>query len=643
MTKNHRDSIMNDILTSQILTRLVALALLVIAWPISAGHPDIARQWLDQSHQAAGGAAWDSVRSLRLEYSLKLPGLDGEGVTTVDLVGGRFRDQATLGPYRFANGYDGELAWQQDTSGQVQRQDSQGDREGTVSDSYRRRLAHWYPQRWPAEMADLGETTEGSRRFQRIGIQPEGGRRFVVWIDHESGLIDRFVENEGNRDASNFQLDYAEIEGLQVPQTTRYSTGDPQYDQVSHLLSMGINPTLDEQLFAMPAPPPPDYRFAGNTTETTVPFRLLNNHTYVDITLNGKGPFTMILDTGGVNVITPQVAESLGLDPQGDLEVRGVGEQSQSMSLAQVETVTIGDATVDKQLFIVIDFDQLSQAEGLRIDGLVGYEILKRFATRLDYGRSQLALIHPDHFDYAGGGTPVEFEFDGRTPVISGAIDGIEGKLTFDTGSRNHISLHAPFVEEHGLLQQHPEAVDGINGWGVGGPSRSRVLRGSTLRIGDDILIQRPIMSLSLQEGGAMTDRYQIANLGAGILSRFDLVFDYGSQVVYFERRADSDRQDHYDRAGIWLNDVGEDFEVMGVIEGGPAEQAGLREGDRITRIDGVPSSDLFLPDLRVQWRTQAAGTPVDIAYRRAGEDRRTRLTLRDLIPAGSRLLGGTR
>ncbi len=610
--------------------RLIATVLLFTPGAVCAG--DIALEWLDRSHQAVGGEAWDEVSSVRIHISVKLPGLEGEATSITDVSTGRFADQAELGPYEFADGFDGNVHWERDPSGQVQVQDSQGQLEATANERYRRMLAYWYRERWPASYGDLGSVSEAERSFQRIEITPEGGRTFELWIDEATGLIDRQVEKVGTRETIDFYTDYREVEGKMIAHRSRQREGDPRYDQTTQLLSIDFNVPVDEARFAMPAPPPPDYRFAGDATSTIVPFRLLNNHTYVEVLFNGQGPFSVILDTGGANVVTPQVAEHLGIDTQGELEVRGVGEQSQDMSLAQLESVAIGDATVDNQMFFVIDFDELSRAEGLAVDGLVGYEIFKRFVVRLDYSQSTLTLYDPGSYRYQGNGKPVKFQFDGGTPVVAGAIDGIAGMLTLDTGSRSHISLHAPFVENHGLLQKYPEVVEGITGWGVGGPARGRVLRGTSLRIGDDILIRDPVMSLSLQQRGAMTDHYQIANLGAGILSRFNLVFDYQQQVIWFESHAGSLRTDNYDRAGVWLNDVGDTFEVMGVITGGPAEEAGLQTGDQVLSVDGTASAELFLPDLRVGWRNQPVGSQVQLTVRRGDEVLEPVMQLRDLI-----------
>ena len=62
-----------------------------------------------------------------------------------------------------------------------------------------------------------------------------------------------------------------------------------------------------------------DFSIAGGAAETTIPFKLINNHIYGKAKVNGKGPCTFIFDTGGVNIVTPATAKALGLKSQGDM------------------------------------------------------------------------------------------------------------------------------------------------------------------------------------------------------------------------------------------------------------------------------------------------------------------------------------
>jgi predicted metalloprotease with PDZ domain len=77
---------------------------------------------------------------------------------------------------------------------------------------------------------------------------------------------------------------------------------------------------------------------------------------------------------------------------------------------------------------------------------------------------------------------------------------------------------------------------------------------------------------------------------------------------------------------------VGDTFEVMGVITGGPAEEAGLQAGDQVLSVDDTASAELFLPDLRVRWRNQPVSSRVQLTVRRGEQVLVPVMELRDLI-----------
>jgi putative serine protease PepD len=65
---------------------------------------------------------------------------------------------------------------------------------------------------------------------------------------------------------------------------------------------------------------------------------------------------------------------------------------------------------------------------------------------------------------------------------------------------------------------------------------------------------------------------------------------------------------------------------VIGVVPGGPAEAAGLQQGDIITEINGRPATD---PNqLQALSITERAGTTVAVTYERNGESHNTTVTL---------------
>ena len=117
------------------------------------------------------------------------------------------------------------------------------------------------------------------------------------------------------------------------------------------------------------------------------------------------------------------------------------------------------------------------------------------------------------------------------------------------------------------------------------------------------------------------------------MLKRFNLVFDYGRKVIYFERNANDAQPDVFDRSGMWINvtEGGGSFDVVDVMAGGPADRAGLEAGDQIVKVDGAPADDVSLPELRKRFRSDPPGTKIKVEFSRAGKVTAAEVILRDL------------
>ncbi len=604
------------------------VAMFVAAGAVAADSADI----LARVKTASGGAAWDAIETVRSKGKVVVGGLTGTAESLDDVRDGRFVDRFQIGPLSGAGGFDGAVAWSQDASGQARAEEGGDARIGAINDAYRRAYGFWYPERWPAEVQFEGERREGDRRFLVLRITPRGGRPFDLYIDAETMLIDRTVEKTALETRTTFFSDYRTLDGVKVAFASRSSNGDERYDQRFTLESVEFNVPADPAAFKTPAPPPPDFTIAGGRSSVQVPFELLNNHIYLDVKLDGKGPYRLLCDTGGANVITPELAKALGVTSQGAFEGRGVGEKSQDVGVTKLGKVQLGDATITDQVFMVFPLGALTAVEGVEQVGMVGYEVFKRFVVRVDYEKGLLTLWLPSAFAYQGSGTVVPFVFNEQVPQVEGSIDGVPGKFDIDTGSRNSLTILAPFAEKHGFKERLGATVEAVTGWGVGGPARGLVARAGVLRLGD-VEVNAPLVDISRQKKGAFTDPYVAGNVGGGLLKRFNVTFDYGHRRLIFEPNANALRPDAYDRAGMWLNSGAEGFEVMDVVRGGPADAAGLRVGDRIAAIDGTPAGKLRLATLRERLRSEAVGTVLNLSVFTDDARREVRLVLRDLIP----------
>jgi hypothetical protein len=363
-----------------------------------------------------------------------------------------------------------------------------------------------------------------------------------------------------------------------------------------------------------------------------MPFQLVNNHIYIEALVNGVGPFNLLVDTGGANILVPRALERLELSGEGAIRGRGAGEESVEISLVKVDRITIGGMTMHDQTFYGVDLAEVERAEGYPIDGLVGFEVFKRFVVTIDYEHGRLKLTQPASFKYTGKAAPISFVFHGTTPQVSGSVDGFEGTFTLDTGSRSSLDIMAPFAERNKFSERYQPRLEAVTGWGVGGAVRSKVARAEQLSIGP-VTVKDAVIELSVQSAGSTTDRYRAGNIGGGVLKRFTLTFDYENKLLWMEPNGWFNEPDRFDRSGMWINFANGGFEVFDVVNGGPAEKAGLEPGDLITKVDGRPASVWKLYNLRQSLRQREPDTDVLVTYRRGQDEFTTRLTLKELVP----------
>jgi hypothetical protein len=586
---------------------------------------------LARAREAAGGVKLDELTTLHVTATIATGGMTGTVDSLADVRRCRYVDRFVLGPMKGADAFDGERAWSQDSSGQARVEEGGDTLKGSVDQAYRVCLGYWFPERWQATLEDGGERSEGSQRFLVVRATPKDGRPFELWFDAGTGLLARTVEKGALDTVTVTFSDYREVGGVKLAFASRQSNGDARYDQVVTITDVKLGEALTDASFAVPPPPPPDFSIASGKTSVTVPFELVNNHIYVDVRLNGQGPFRLLCDTGGANVLTPALAKRLGVKSEGALQGRGAGEGSEDLALSKVDTLEVGGVKLTDQVFIVIPLESMSDVEGVQLLGLVGYEIFKRFVVSIDYAKGKLTLTVPSAFDYKGSGTVVPFKFNNHVPQVEGTLDGIPGVFDLDTGSRSTLTILRPFAEKHELEARYGVKYVAATGWGVGGAVRGALARPGYLTLGG-LRVEKPVADLARVEKGAFADPYVAGNVGGGLLKRYTVIFDYAHQRVIFEPNALAKTPDVYDRSGAWFNRAPRGFVVLDVTAGGPAAEIGLAAGDVVTTIDGKPATGITLPALRTRLRTDAPGTKVKLGVESAGAKREVTLVLRDLV-----------
>lgn len=501
-------------------------------------------------------------------------------------------------------------------------------RELAINDAYRVSGKWWQPHRGGAQILNEGEKIFGDAYCNVLIITPKGGKAFEAWFDAKTHLLAKTVEKQGPQTATTTMSDYRRVDGVMLPYKIVVDMGQGEkYLQTTTVAKVEFLGRLPDSVYVPPKVTLTDFSIARGAPQTGIPFHLINNNVFGAVQVNGQGPYFFIFDTGGTNIITPALAKTLNLEVEGSIPEFGAGEGLMEGGFTRVAEIQVGDALVKNQIFTVLPLDRLDAVEGTPMPGLVGYEVFRRFVTRIDYSAETITLIDSKHFNPEGAGTPVKFAFHDHILEVIGTFEGLAAKYNIDTGSRSELTLTKAFVEQGGLRAKHPRGVDAMYGWGVGGPTRAYVTRGTEMTLGQ-IRIDNVVTNMSTQDRGGLS-----GFVGGGILKRFIVTFDYDHQTMYLKPRVDPvGDAGTFDRAGMWFNESPQGFDIVDVTKSAPAEQAGLKTGDTILAVDGRPVSKTHLYDLRQQLRDDPPGTVVTFRVKEGLVVKDVEVTLRDLI-----------
>jgi hypothetical protein len=565
---------------------------------------------------ASGGAAWDAMRTQHSTVKLAAANLEGTVQRWSDIATGQSFLRYSIGPLTGAAGFDGKSAWTQDGADAPKVETAAPALELAANAAYRDRLAFWYPDRAKARIAYKERAETDGRKFDVVTIVPEGGRPFEFWINVDSRLIERLVEREADVTRTEIYSDRRDVQGVKIPFHVRTTRGDPKMDEFVNVQKIAFNEPLTDVAFGPPAPRP-EFAFPAGRASVDADFEVFSGHTFVRVMLDGRGPFRMLFDAGGANVLAAETAALL------------VGKGNPVPRTISVATSSLAGVELGDQRYVVADVDAfLRRVEGLDdVAGIVGLEWFVRMPIKVDYARSRLTLFDPAQFKGAGAGTRVPVAARGRLPRVRGSLDGFDGTFEIDMGSRGSLTLAPAFAAKHDLAAKLSAKNEAITGAGMAGPMRSLLARGKMLKL-ETVEVPYPVIAIPRDTKVALAESEIAGNVGFGVLRQFAITYDLPNDALYFERYLNFGTPDIADRGGLWLERGAEGYEVIDVVAAGPAAQAGLKAGDRIVEINGRAWPEVSLPALRDALRGPA-GSRVRVKTSSGAE---ATLVLRDLV-----------
>jgi len=547
--------------------------------------PKDAYKVFEKYFNAIGGL--DKVKAEKSNYfeaDFSLSGLSGTLKSWSEMPD-KNRSELDLKIFTQVSGDNGEYSWTRDTNGKISI-----NKDGATLK--RRELA-----RHMAEYEFLNPNSD-IVNVKLLGVEDVNGTNcyaveitnsinndtLIEYYDSNNYLKVQSIDKRPDEQVYTVYSDYRDVDGLK-----KSFKQDVRVEPVGQLMSLQItdyasNPDIPDSLFNPPQIDVRDYKFASGGDSVQIPFKFMDDHIFMMVNINGKER-PWVLDSGaGMSVITSKFAKELGLSESGSIKGSGAGN-TVDVTFADVPSYQIGDIFFDSQKFAVIDLSDLVERTDYDIVGILGYDFLSRFITRIDFANEMLTFYEPEYFEYSGNGVEIEAPLNENIFHVETTVDGeYSGLWNIDLGAGSS-SFHYPSCKKFSLLDRK-----GIEkyGMGAGGEFKDKAVKFSSIDF-CGFRIDNPIIDVVMDEPvGAFASSEIMGNLGNTLFRHFVLYLDYNDQKLIVEKGANFEHDFPVDKSGlqIWM-DNGQPA-VHHIAPGTPAEKAGFKNGDLIRTINGI-------------------------------------------------------
>lgn len=368
-----------------------------------------------------------------------------------------------------------------------------------------------------------------------------------------------------------------------------------------------------------------------------IPFELINNTILIKLKVNELDNQLFIFDTGaGGTLISKSLGDNLKLS-NGFSSINTGAAGIHQVDVYQHNTITFGKTQI-KNISLIKDRKDFKKRVFLKtISGIIGYDILSNYVTKINYTKNQIELYSFKNFDPSGFGKMHKFSIMQNIPFIfidniSIGKESFKGKLLVDTGAQPNLIFNTPFVKKNNIENKVGKSFSVTGRVGTSNAKTTTVVcRVQKIDLFDSSFTEIP-SGLSIGTTGAQNNKKAIGLIGNGILKRFDMTLNYSKKELYVIPNHLIDEKFTVTSFGGKLerSNDNEKLIVKDFIKNSPAQLSGLEIGDEVIELNSFPVKDITHKQVRSI--LTKGGETVKIKYRRNGNIFEISVKLKSLI-----------
>jgi FKBP-type peptidyl-prolyl cis-trans isomerase len=274
---------------------------------------------------------------------------------------------------------------------------------------------------------------------------------------------------------------------------------------------------------------------------TQVPFEFKGKHLFIKVQTSQSDTLNFVFDSGATGMsIDSLSAERAGISKANRQTVSVVGSGgAQDYTMALHQNIKLGNIELKDINMVLINFASLSASIGSKLDGIIGYEILNKYVTKLDFDQKKISLYDQIKSVDTTGYTGIPFEFNKnilipRFPISITLANGetFTGRVMFDTGNAFPLIVSTPFSKFHDFNSKLGETTTHISR-GLNTTTQDQLATIKSMSFnGFDFGKMR--IRLTVNDKAEPKDGY-LGILGIEIIKRFNIILDYAHKKIYLK------------------------------------------------------------------------------------------------------------